>query len=123
MNSNKNFSLTLEPHISILDKITLFEPIDEVILNKLINSDLLKTIKNPISKIYYSNEKEQLINYKKLLSNNMAKIIYNKTKNISYGRVNPNRSLGLFSFRKAIRHTLAKETFIDIDIENCHPNY
>ena len=27
----------------------------------------------------------------------------------------------LFSIRREIRHTLARDNYIDIDIENCHP--
>ena len=121
MNINKNMSLTITAQESIFDNIILYEPIDIEVLNKLITSDLLKTISNPMTKDFYSTEKEQLLNYKKILSNNKAKVKYNKSKNIKYGRVNPNRGLGLFSFRRAIRHTLAKQTFVDIDIENCHP--
>jgi P4 family phage/plasmid primase-like protien len=121
MSTIKNLSLTITSQESILDKITLYELIDINKLNKLITSDLLNIITNPISKNYYSTEKEQLNNYKKIIINNMAKVKYNKTKDIKYGRVIPFKSMGLFSFRKAIRHTLAKETFEDIDIENCHP--
>jgi hypothetical protein len=121
MSFNKNLSIKLTKCESILDKITLYESIDNNILNKLINSDLLKIITNPISKKHYLTEKEQLSNYKKLINNNVALVKYNKTDKIGFGRVNPEKSLGLFSFRKAIRHTLAKNTFEDIDIENCHP--
>ena len=37
------------------------------------------------------------------------------------GRVNPKNSLGLFSIRREIRHTLAKQRHVDLDIDNCHP--
>jgi len=37
------------------------------------------------------------------------------------GRVYANKSLSLGSIRKEVRHTLAKEKYVDIDIENCHP--
>lgn len=121
MSFNKKLSLKLTKYESILDKITLCEAVDINILNKLVSSDLLKIISNPISKKHYSTEKEQLTNYKKLINNNIAYVKYNKTDKIGFGRVNPEKSLGLFSFRKAIRHTLAKNTFEDIDIENCHP--
>ena len=40
---------------------------------------------------------------------------------MKYGRVFPKNSLGLFSIRREIRHTLARENYIDIDVENCHP--
>ena len=102
-------------------KLTLYEPIDINVLNKLINSDLLKTVfHNPLCK-GYDNEKQYLINYSKLVKKGKATVIYNKAKGIKYGRVNPHKALGLFSIRREIRHTLCKGTFIDIDIENCHP--
>ena len=40
---------------------------------------------------------------------------------MEFGRVNPKEALGLHNIRREIRHTLAKNTFVDIDIENCHP--
>ena len=106
---------------SKLDKLTLYEPIDIKILDKLINSDLLKVeFHNPLCK-GYENEKQLLLSYKKLIKNGKAEVKYNKAKGIKYGRVNPHKALGLFSIRREIRHTLAKGTFVDIDIENCHP--
>ena len=42
-------------------------------------------------------------------------------KGIKYGRVFPKNSLGLFSIRREIIHTLARDNYIDIDVENCHP--
>ena len=121
---NKNYflNLTIEPTESKLDKVILYEHIDVKVLDKLINSDLLrKEFHNPSSALFYENEKQQLINYKKLIKNGKAKIIYNRAKNIKYGRVTPDKALGLFSIRREIRHTLAKGHYIDIDIENCHP--
>ena len=46
-------------------------------------------------------------------------IIYKKK--CSYGRTFCRWSAGLQSLRKEIRHTLAKDYYIDIDIVNCHP--
>ena len=74
-----------------------------------------------MSSLFYENEKQQLVNYRKLIKNNKAKVIYNRAKRIKYGRVGPSKALGLFSIRREIRHTLAKGHYIDIDIENCHP--
>jgi hypothetical protein len=37
------------------------------------------------------------------------------------GGVNPKNSLGLFSIRREIRHTLSKQRYVDLDIDNCHP--
>jgi hypothetical protein len=117
-----NIELSLQSQESCLNGITLYEPINIEVLNKLISSDLLlETFHSPFAEFSYSNEKEQLISYGKLIKNGMAKVIYNKIKDISFGRVSPNKALGLFQIRRQIRHTLAKGKFVDIDIENCHP--
>jgi len=119
--STNFLNLCLEAVESKLNKLTLYEPVDIKVLNKLINSDLLRVeFHNPLAK-GYENEKSQLICYKKLFKKGKAEIKYSKAKNILFGRVNPFRALGLFSIRREIRHTLAKGTFKDIDIENCHP--
>lgn len=115
-------SLTISPTESKLHALELKEPIDIDLLDYLIKSDkLLTTFNNPTSKLFYENEKQQLIKYKALIKDGKANIIYNKAKQMKFGRVSPNKSLGLFSLRREIRHTLAREIFIDIDIENCHP--
>jgi hypothetical protein len=62
-------SLKLEPRFSRLNNIILNEPIDTNILNKLLNSDLLQVVNNPLSHIYYDNEKEQLMGYSELITN------------------------------------------------------
>lgn len=114
-------SLTISPVKSNLNGLELKEPVDVNLLDRLINSNYLKTTTtNPIRKIYYDNEKQQLIKYKELIKDNEAYVKYNKAKKMKFGRVSPNKSLGLFSFRREIRHTLAKDNFIDIDIVCCH---
>lgn len=113
-------NLKLSQEKSILDGITCYEKIDINILDKLINSNLLKdTFKNPF--VNYSNEKNQLQHYKELIQNGKACVKYEKSKNNPFGRSNPVHSLGLFSIRRELRHTLAKKNYIDIDINNCHP--
>ena len=106
-NSLENkLSLIIESKNSSLDKLILYETIDIELLKKLISSSLLKqTFNNPFSNICFDNE-----------------IQYKRPKNINYGRVSPINALGLFSIRREIRHTLAKETYIDIDISNAHPS-
>jgi len=121
---NPHLSLTLTPQTSILDGITLYEPIDTAVLEKLINSDLLKkTFNNPVSKQLYTTEKTHLTNYRSIIENGKAVVKYEKNKNNPYGRSNPNGALGLFSIRREIRHTLAKEEFEDVDIDNAHPSF
>ena len=107
-------NLTLSVFQSTLDGLTLYEPVNVDILDKLINSDLLKNDEE-------WNEKKQLEKYKLNIENGLAKVVYKKTEGTPFGRCNPEGALGLFMIRKEIRHTLCKERFIDIDIENCHP--
>lgn len=117
-------NLTIQSKKTILNDITLYEKIDVSILDKLINSTLLKEVfNNPFSTVSHKNEREQLIKYKELYdeTNKGCKVIYNRVKGMNFGRVNPQRALGLYSIRREIRHTLAKNNYIDIDIENCHP--
>ena len=115
-----NLKLSLKD--SNLNGLTLSEPVDMNILDKLINSNLLKdNFNNPICKIYNTSERQQLIKYKQLIKNGKAKVEYNKSKGMKWGRVLPKNACGLFSIRRNLRHTLAKNNFVDIDIVNCHP--
>ena len=124
-NGNLNyFTLTLSGQKNILDGITLYEPIDTAVLEKLINSDLLKeTFNNPVSKKLYPTEKSHLNHYKDIIVDGKAVVKYDKYKNNPFGRSNPNKALGLFSIRREVRHTLAREEFEDVDIDNAHPSF
>ncbi len=118
---NTYLGLTIKPRGTILEGIQLNETVDINLLNKLINSSLLKeTVNNPLAQIY-NNEKKQLEKYKELIENGKAKIIYTRGDKV-YGRINPVNALGYFPIRREIRHTLAKNNYIDIDIDNCHPS-
>lgn len=112
-------TLTMENTKSTLDNLTQYEIIDVEALEKLINSDLLKN--NNKYDVIYNNEREQLTAYKNNITNGKVKVQYNKVKNMCFGRVNPLKSLSLFTMRKELRHTLAKGYYVDIDIINCHP--
>jgi hypothetical protein len=120
--SIKLLNLTLTPTKNTLDGITLYEPVDVVVLDKLINSTLLNDFSDwEFGEKMYHNEKNQLKKYKDLITDGRAKVNYNRNRGNPYGRSNPDKSLGLFSIRKEIRHTLCKDRFIDIDIDNAHP--
>ena len=117
-------SFKLDSIKSILDNIVCYEKVDKITLLKLINSSLLKEdFRNPFCSKKFKNEAEQLIKYKRLINNDgFAVVNYNKVKDMgNYGRVFPRGSVGLYSIRRQLRHTLAKEYYIDIDIKNCHP--
>ena len=82
----------------------------------MINSDLLNT--DPFNN--FENEKEQLLKYSKRIKHK-AHIKYNKSKGMKYGRVNPEKGLGMHCIRRQIRHTLLRDLYVVIDIVNCHP--
>ena len=115
------FDLTLKPYENLLNGMVMYEPINRPLLEKLINSDLLKlTVKNPF--VYYQNEKKHLEAYRDIINPaGYAVVTYNKSSNNPYGRCDPAGSLGLHSIRREIRHTLTEQLYIDIDIENAHP--
>ena len=115
--NNNFFKLTIEPKKNELNNIKLIEKIPMETLNLLINSSLLKQqFNNPFSSICFDNEKQQLEKYLKLVKTNEASITYKQTKNNKFGRVFPKSAIGLFSFGREIRHTLARDNYFDIDI-------
>lgn len=112
----------LEDHDHILNNIECNEKINITALDKLIRSDLLKKqFHSPFADFFYESEREQLLNYKKLIVGTEARVKYTMKKTISYGRVIPNQGLGLFNIRRELRQTLSKDYYVDIDVENCHP--
>ena len=103
-----------------LQNLELIENIDLNIVDKLINSNLLQTVSWECNGIVFENEKQQLMTIKQKIKNNKLKVVYKKSKYL-YGRVFPFKGLSLCSLRRQIRQTLCYNTYIDIDIENCHP--
>ena len=95
---NQFSDLTLTTKDSILENITLHEHVDINVLEKLINSTLLKeTFNNPFSAIHKT-ERNQLMKYKSIIKENQyAEVKYNRVKGMDCGRVNPKNSLGLYS--------------------------
>lgn len=128
---DKQLLLTLTKEKTILDDIICKEYVNCEILDKLINSDLLgnkeyyvncenKQFKN--DKCKYENEKSFLITYRKQLkSNNDIMHITYKRKEHGFGRTWAKDNISYNMIRRAIRHSLCKEKYIDIDIKNCHP--
>lgn len=114
-------NLEIKKPESFFNKIILREEVDSKLLKKLINSDLLLKESWSQNGVTYENEKQQLVEYEKLFKNKKYALVqYQITKN-GYGRVYAKKSLSLGSIRKEIRHTLCKDIYVDIDIENCHP--
>jgi len=121
-----NLSLTIIKNHNVLVDKTCYEPVDRVVLEKLMNSDLLiNNFKNPITRDMIGCEKKQLQKYKSITDRetNKAKIKYTRPKGMSYGRSNPVGAIGFFCMRKKIRHTLSNvKNLIDVDIINAHPD-
>lgn len=113
-------ALEIFPQENMLDGIVMYEPCDVVILDKLINSKLLRpTFNNKMSE-RYENERQQLMKYSKLFKNGMAEVKY--TRHGLYGRSDPIGALGLYPIRREIRHTLKVDDSVDVDVKNCHPD-
>ena len=106
------------PRKSPLNGLVLREPIDENLLDKCINSDLLIT--NYQDSKWFKNEKHQLEKYKEHIVRDFATVEYNFKDEYNFGRVNPKGSLGLHSLTRKTRHTLVLYLMVDVDIENCH---
>lgn len=116
-------SLKIVKTESVLDNLETLEIVDMTLLDKVIASDKLNTEKYVFcdGMMEYDNEREFLLKIKKQVKNNKLKVTYKRAKN-GIGRVYFFKGLSLGGMRRAVRHTLAKENYTDIDIENCHPN-
>ena len=113
--------ITIQANTTSIFEIKDFsEDINIDILNKLIQSDLLQTVKWSAGSIEFESEKQQLMMLRNLVKKNKLKVSYKRPKYM-FGRVYPSKSLSLCSLRRQVRHTLAYDNYVDIDIANCHP--
>jgi len=116
-----SFKLPIDTTCSLNGLMTT-EIIPSATLDLLISSSLLKEV---FHNIYvgrvFKNEKQQMLKLRSNLNGDLSKIKYERTKGMSYGRVNPVGSFGLYSIRRELRHTLARDNYVDIDIDNAHP--
>ena len=58
-----------------------------------------------------------------LNNSRFGKIKVHYKQNKSYGRFYAIKSLSLQNIPREIRHTIAKEYYVDIDIKNAHPEF
>ena len=117
--------LTLELYANSLDGITLYEPVELALLDKLINCPTLlkKDFHDPISKFLYGDkgEKKLLECYRANYRNLRVEVTYVRSKDIGFGRFLPHRALGLHNIRRELRQTLIAAWGQDCDINNAHP--
>jgi len=113
--------LKIEAKKTILDGLVCYDVINTEILDKIINSTLKEDSEE-------WNESNQLDKIRNRLRKDMLKVIYKKSKKMTYGRVVPEANLSLSMMRRQLRHSVCKwkvkevyeEYYYDIDIENCH---
>jgi hypothetical protein len=105
-------NITINKIESKLDNITLRENVDKIILQRLLRSKYLLDDDE-------HNDTSQLKNYlKKITKKGYVSVKYQKKKGIS--RTYSNKGLSYQLFRKALRHTLCSDYYMDIDIVNAH---
>ena len=110
-------NLEIKKQPSKFENIKMQETINTEILQKLLASDLLKLVswtneKNG-EKVSYDNETEQLKTLMTKVKKGKLEVKYEPSK-IKYGRVYAKKSLSLGSIRRELRHTLAKDLYVDI---------
>ena len=114
------FSLIVEPTETRLNGITLYEKIDMNMLNAFKVSDF--AVYKDKRRLDNKTEKQVLIdyaaNYKKKLD--LVAVDYTRGKK-KLGRVNPAKSLGMTTIRRITRNTFMRQTYYDLDMDNCHP--
>ena len=105
---------------NILTNQEFCEQIDAKLLKKIIDSKLTIDYDDPL--YGHASEKKQLIAYQKKIKYNKIPVKYTLSeKGKGYGRVTPEKSLSLATIRREVRHTLCKDTYVDVDITNCQP--
>lgn len=121
--------MNLTPIETVLDELTTLEEFNVERLDSLINSkqDSGYLQKIPTArKSFYDHERELLTNIRKKLvidktDKNKGYLCVKWSREIPYGRVEPQNGLSLIVVRRALRHTLAHDIYYDFDVKNCHP--
>ena len=117
--------ITIKEQSCVLDGLNCIECPNVEVLDKLLNSDLLNTVKYDKDEFgkQYENERKHLESYKlKVDRNGKVTVVYKKFNLMKYGRVYCVDSLGAISIRKEIRGSLFVDKYVDLDMCNCHPN-
>ena len=124
MDAHNNLINAVSSVESKLGNVIFKEKIDLVVLTKLIKSNLLQEYPaewiNEHS-LPYKVEEEHLVKIRSAAGKlGVLNVKYGRAKH-GIGRFYPNKSISLGSLRRQIRHTLAMDDYVDIDIVNAHP--
>jgi len=119
--NKKEMSATITMPINkdeILTKMTVHEFVDTKIIDKIVNSDVLKKQK------WTQNEINLMNNTLLKLKKQVNKEGYNKLtfESKPFGRVYTKNKITLGTLYRRIRHTLCKDYYVDVDIVNCQPS-
>lgn len=120
-----NQFITIKEQPCALDGLECIEYPNVEVLDKLINSDLLKTVKYDKDEFgkSYENERKHVEAYRsKVTKDGTVKVTYKKYNSMKYGRVYCIDSLGAITIRKELRGSLFIDKYVDLDMCNCHPN-
>ena len=107
---NRIASLTLEARPSILNDLQCCENVDAELVMKVINTNLID-----------DEVRMNLQSYYDLIEKNEAIITYRRKDGIDFGRCNAKMGIGMQCMKRNVRHTLCKDTYIDIDTVNSAP--
>jgi hypothetical protein len=106
-----------KPSTAILTSPKFSEAIESKLCQRLVDSGVLR---NTLDDKWGCTEVELVLKIKKTLKRDVLAVKYKKPKS-GYGRVNPKDWLSLGTLRKAVRHTLCGDSWVDFDVANCHP--
>ena len=115
--------LTLQKQKSFLDGLNLLEINSKNVIDALLKSNNLmkhwddRNYSNQQAKQNYTNEIEQIKEYRKKLKNKTICVVHKKPKH-GWGRPYIVKSLGFTSFRQKVRNTLMNNKYYDFDIKN-----
>lgn len=94
--------------------VSFIEKVDIGLLERMISADDIDSkIKDQLKQYYYKRSADGSINIKYAYS----KVLKDK------GRLYAKGGIGLQSFKKEIRHNLARDFYHDVDMENAHPRF
>jgi hypothetical protein len=93
-------------------QLTLYERVDFDVLDRLISADELQEDIRKLLKMYLRKKDNKYIPVNYTYSNKL----------IDYGRLYAQHNLSLQYFKREIRHTLAKDYYIDVDMKNAGAN-
>lgn len=124
MTDHSNLTEKVCANESKIGNVIFKEKIDLVVLTKLIKSNLLQEYPaewiNEHS-LPYKAEEEHLVKIRAAAGKNGVLNVKYGRANHNIGRFYPNKSISLGALRRQIRHTLAMDDYVDVDVVNAHP--